>query len=151
MATLSGLLGDGAAVIVIGLCVVVSMYMHHLPGMTHPWIRRLLIVLMYSAGAALILTPVGAWVVGRLEWAGGYAGGFSSGIGWSAVVIGSLLMCAAVFVCLVWAPDMFAAYIAVVTPLILALVPGGFMHSIYSYTTYPAQQAVESIGRALGG
>jgi hypothetical protein len=151
MATLSGLLGDGAAVIVIGLCVVVSMYMHHLPGMTHPWIRRLLIILMFSAGAALIVTPVGSWVVGRLEWAGGYAGGFSSGLGWAAVTIGSLLMAAAVFVCLIWAPDMLAAYIAVVLPLVLVLVPGGFMHSVYTATTYPAQQAVESIGHALGG
>jgi hypothetical protein len=151
MAGIGGWLGDGAAVIVIGFCIVVSIYMHRLPGMTHPWIRRLLIVLMYSAGAALIVTPIGSWVVGRLEWAGGLLGGFDNGIGWAAVVIASLFLAGTVFVCLIWAPDMLAAYIAVVLPLVLVLVPGGFMHSVYTATTYPAQQAVESIGHALGG
>jgi hypothetical protein len=151
MVGIGGWIGTGAAVIVIGLCVITSMFMSHLPKVLHSWIRRLIIVAMFCGGAGLVVTPLGSFALRGLDLLGDLAGGYGTGWGWAAVVIASAFLSATVLVCLIWIPDMMAAYIAVVLPLILVLVPGGFMHSIYTATTYPAQSAVEAIAGWLGG
>ena len=48
--------GSGAGIVAI--VVAVFLLRHHpiLPGVTHPWIRRLVIVLMYAGGASLAVT-----------------------------------------------------------------------------------------------
>lgn len=153
MSGIGGWLGGGAALIVAGLCWLLMRHGHHLPAMTHPWQHRLVIVLMYCAGAALLVTTVGAWVLRGLSALGGLVGGTSpgSGIGWALVTIGALFLFAGVVVALIWIPDPGVAYIAAITPLVLALAPGGWAHSIYVVTTAPAQGLVTQLGHLAGG
>ena len=144
MSGIGGWLGGGAALIVGGLCWLLMKYAHHLPGMTHPWIHRLIILGMYCAGVVLTVTPAGGWVVRLLQRIGGFAGGTApgSGIGWALVTIGALALLAAVVVAVIWLPNPLFAYVAIVTPLVLALAPGGFAHNIYDLTAAPAASAV---------
>lgn len=153
MSAIGGWLGGGAAIIVAGLCFLLMRFGHHLPKMTHPWQHRLVIVLMYSAGAALLVTTVGGWLLHGLSSLGGLIGGTSpgSGIGWALVTIGALFLFAGVVVALIWMPDPGVAYIAAVTPLVLALAPGGWVHTIYVVTTAPAQGLVDQLAHSVGG
>jgi hypothetical protein len=151
---IGGWLGTGAALIVIGLCFLLMRFGHHLPQVSHPWQHRLVIVLMYAAGAVLIYTTVGAWALHTLESLGGFAGGTApgSGIGWSLVTIGALFMFVTVVVALVWVPDTSVAYMAMATPLMLALAPpGGVANQIYAFTAGPAQQLVAQVAHWAGG
>jgi len=149
----SGWLGSGAALIVTGLCFLLMRFGHHLPAVSHPWQHRLVIVLMYCAGAALVVTTAGAWVLRTLQGLGGFAGGTApgSGAGWALATVGALFLFATVVVALVWVPDTSVAYLAAATPLALALAPGGVAHQIYMLTASPAQELVSQAAHWAGG
>ena len=153
MSALGGWLGGGAAIIVAGLCFLLMRYGHHLPAMTHPWQHRAVIILMYCAGAALLLTTVGAWALHGLTALAGLVGGTApgSGIGWALVTLGGLFLFAGVVVAVIWVPDTGVAYVAAATPLMLALSAGGVAHQIYVVTTAPAQELVTQIAHWAGG
>ena len=151
MSTIGGWIGSGTGVVVVGLCVIISLFMHRLPGVTHPWLKRLLIVLMYGGGAALAVTTIGGYALDALHWVGGLIGGTSAGLGWAVVVIVATFLAATVLVGLIWAPDWVTAIEAAVLPLVLALIPGGILAQAYTATAFPAQQLTESIAHGLGG
>lgn len=153
MSGIGGWLGGGAAIIVAGLCFLLMRYTHHLPGMTHPWLHRLAIVGMYCAGVVLAVTTAGAWLIRLGRTAGGLVGGTApgSGIGWALVTLGALFLAAALVVALIWMPNPLFAYVAVITPLVLALSPGGFAHHVYDVTANPAQSIVSQVATWAGG
>jgi hypothetical protein len=153
VSAIGGWAGTGAAIIVVGLCVLLMRYGSNLPSMTHPWQHRAVIVGMYSAGAALVITTAGAWVLRTLQSAAGWVGGTApeSGAGWALVTLGAFFLFAGVVVALIWAPNTGVAYIALITPLVLAMTAGGFMHEVYTFTTYPAQHLVSQVGHWAGG
>lgn len=151
MSAIGGWLGSGAGVVVIGLCVVMSIYMIRLPAKTHPWIHRALIVGMFCGGAALAVTQIGSWTFDAIYWVAGLIGGTSYGIGYITVVLLAVFFFAVVVSGLIWTPDITVAYTAAALPLLLALPPGGFLHHLYLITTYPAQQLTEAIAHAVGG
>jgi hypothetical protein len=150
---ISGWFGSGGAVIVMGLCWLAMKHMEHLPAKTHPYLRRAVIAAMYCAGAALAVTSAGEFVIRLGDDAEGLAGGARPGTGlaWALVTTGALLLAAAVVVALIWVPDLAFAYVAAAAPLVLALAPGGFAHSIYTATAGPAQDAVYQIAAWAGG
>lgn len=151
MSTAGGWLGSGAALIVIGVCYVAMRHMHHLPGITHPWISRGIIAAMYCAGAALTLTPAGEFCLRLERDIFGWLGGVGSGLGWAAVTIATLFLAAAILVALIWAPSTGFATVAAGAPLIMALATGGVALQLYTATAYPAQQAVSAIATWAGG
>lgn len=153
MSGIGAWLGGGAALIAAGLCWLLMRHLHHLPAMTHPWLHRLLIVGMYCAGAVAVVTIAGQWLVHLIQRVAGFAGGTApgSGIGWALITIGALFLAAAVFVALVWAPDISVAWVALATPLVLALSPGGFAHHLYDITASPASQLVTHVATWAGG
>lgn len=153
MSTIGGWLGSGAALIVIGLVFLLMKFGHHLPSASHPWLHRLVIVGAFCAGAVLVLTTVGSWLLHLLESIGGFAGGTApgTGIGWALVTYGALALFAGIVVALVWEPDPSIAYLAMVTPLMLALAPGGFAHEVYTFTSAPAQALVTQVAHWAGG
>ena len=153
MNSADGWFGSGGALIVMGLCWLAMKHMHHLPDKTHPFLRRGILAAMYCAGAALAVTAAGEFIIRLGRDAEGFAGGTrpGSGLAWALVTTGALLLAAAVAVALIWVPDLAFAYVAAVTPLVLALAPGGFAHDIYTATAAPAQQAVFAIAAWAGG
>lgn len=146
-------LGSGAALITAGLCWLLMRHLQHLPKMTHPWLHRALIAGMYCAGAVAAVTTAGQWVLHLIQRLGGFAGGTApgSGVGWALVTIAALALAAAVTVALVWVPDVSAAWVAAVTPLMLALAPAGFAHHLFVITAGPAQTLVSQLATWAGG
>jgi len=146
-------LGSGAVLITAGLCWLLMRHLHHAPAMTHPWLHRALITGMYCAGAVAVVTPAGAWLVRLIQRVLGFAGGTApgTGLGWALVTVAALTLAAAVFVALVWVPDVSVAYVALAAPLILALAPGGFAHRLYEVTAGPAQSLVTHLATWAGG
>ena len=153
MSSIGAWLGDGAALMVIGLCWLLMRHLHHPPSMTHPWLHRALIIGMWCAGAVAAVTPAGQWAVRLVQHVAGFAGGTApgSGIGWALITVAALFLAAAVFVGLVWVPDISVAWVALVAPFVLALAPGGFAHHLFVITSAPAQQLVSQIAAWAGG
>ena len=151
MSGIGGWIGSGAGVVLIGLCVIISMFMHHLPAMTHPWLRRLLIAGMYCGGAALAVTTIGSWAHQGLEWLFGLAGGTASGLGFAVLVLVAVFLGVTVLVGLLFVPDFTTGIIAACLPFVLGLAAGGFLLHVYQVTAYPAQSAAEAIAHGLGG
>jgi hypothetical protein len=146
--------GSGFAVITAGLCWLLLRHLNHLPSGTHPWLHRLVIVGMYCAGVAFVFTAAGQWIISHALSASGLVGVSTapgSGLGWALVTIGALALAATVAVALIWTPSAQYAYVALATPLVLALAPAGFAHHIFDVTAAPAQQLVTSIATWAGG
>lgn len=146
--------GSGIAVITAGLCWLLLRHLSHLPSATHPWLHRAVIIGMYCAGAVFVFTPAGQWLLHLCQRALGLVGASTapgSGLGWALVTLGALALAAAVAVALIWTPNGQYAYVALATPLVLALAPGGFAHQIYVVTAAPAQQLVTSLATWAGG
>lgn len=150
---ISGWLGTGAALITAGICFLLMRYTHHLPSTSHPWIHRAVIAAMYCAGAVLVVTTIGTWLLRALGAAGNVAGGTQpgSGLGWALATLGALFTLAAVVVAVIWVPTAEAAYIALGAPLVLALAPGGIAHQAYAATAGPAQSLVTHLATWAGG
>lgn len=154
MTAIASWAGSGVAVITAGLCWLLLRHLNHLPANTRPWLHRLVITGMYCAGAAAVLTAGGQWLLSLIRRALGLVGASTaphSGLGWVLVTLGALILAAAVFVALVWTPSAEYAYVALATPLVLALATGGFAHHIYDVTIGPAQQLVAAVAAWAGG
>jgi len=151
---IAGWAGSGIVVITAGVCWLLLRHLNHLPSGTHPWLHRAAIIGMYCAGAVFVITPAGQWILSLARRALGVVGASTaphSGLGWALVTLGALALAAAVFVALVWVPNASYAYVALATPLVLALAPGGFAHQIYVVTAAPAQQLVVAVATWAGG
>lgn len=154
MGAVASWVGSGVALITAGLCWLLLRHLTHLPAGTHPWLYRLAIIGMYCAGAAFVVTAAGQWMIREIQSAFGLVGASTepgSGLGWALVTLAAFAIAAAVFVALIWTPNPSYAYVALVTPLVLALAPAGFAHHIYEVTAAPAQQLVTGIATWAGG
>lgn len=151
MSAIGGWAGSGAGVVVIGLCVIASVFLRHIPTVAHPVVKRLLIAGMYCGGAALAVTTIGGWAHQGLEWLFGLAGGTTSGLGFAALVLAATFLTVTVLAGVLYVPDFTTGIIAACLPFVLGLAGGGILLHAYQATTYPAQSAAEAIARGLGG
>jgi hypothetical protein len=152
--TIASWVGSGIAVITAGLCWLLLRHLNHLPSGTHPWLHRAAIIGMYCAGLVFTFTAAGHWIEVKCQQALGLVGASTapgSGLGWALVTLGAIALAAAVFVALVWVPNPHYAYVALATPLVLALAPAGFAHQIYAVTAAPAMTLVTSVATWAGG
>lgn len=148
MSSIAGWFGSGAALIMIGAAWVMMRYHHHLPGVTHPILRRLVIIAMYAGGVTLALMPAGQTLIHAEMRVMSLGGGVQSGLGHAAAVIAGLLLAVAVIVALIWAPELRMAWVALGLPLVLAL-SGGHLHQLLTF--FPGQALAEQVSHWLGG
>jgi hypothetical protein len=151
MTAISGWVGTGAGLITIGVCVVAFMFVRHLPKFSHPLIHRALIIGMYCGAAAVLVTTIGQYALRVIRDIVGFFGGFSSGIGRVALIITAVLLLLSVAIAVIKLPEPGAAYLAIGLVVVLALVPGGFLHQFYAVTAIPGQQAAGQLSAWLGG
>lgn len=151
MSVLSGWAGTGAGLIAIGVCVIVAGIITHLPSWSHPWVHRFLIAAMYAGATAVLVTPAGQFARNLALTVAGWFGGFGSGLGKVAVVLGGFFLLASVLIALIKVPSAGAASLAVILAFLLSLEPGGFLRQFYAVTSVPGQHFAASIASWLGG
>lgn len=151
MTSISGWVGTGAGLIVIGACLIAALFVQHLPSWSHPWVHRALIIGMYAGATAVLVTTIGQYAVRWALTIAGWFGGFGSGLGKAAIVLGSLFLLLTVLIALWKVPSAGAATLAVGLAFLLALAPGGFLHQFYMATAVPGQQLASSVASWLGG
>lgn len=151
MSVLAGLIGSGAGIVVIALAVLIGKHYQHLPRMTHDWVARGVIVLMYAGGSAIAVTQVGSWADTAVTFAAGWLGGLNAGIPRTALIVTAMFLIASMAVSVIFAPSPATGALAAAMPLILSLVAGGVLHQFYVATTGPAQVLAASLNAWLGG
>lgn len=151
MTSVSGWVGTGAGLIVIGACLIAVMFVNHLPKFLLPWAHRALIIGMYAGATAVLVTTLGQYLLSWARTVAGWFGGFGAGLGKAAIVLSALFLLLTVVIALWKVPNAGAATLAVALAFILALVPGGFLHQFYMATALPGQQLAASVASWLGG
>jgi hypothetical protein len=151
VSTFAGLVGSGAGIVVIALALIISAHYHHAPSMTHPWIERLVIVLMYAGGSTLAVTQLGAWSDDAIRLVAGWFGGLDAGIPRTALVVTALFLIAGTVIALIFAPSTATGIVAAMIPLVLSLVAGGALHQLYVSTSVPAQAFAANLNAWIAG
>lgn len=148
---ITSITGSGAGIVIIGAAFIAMMHLQHLPQVTHPLIRRLLIVANYAGGSALAVTGLGGLGRSLAGWVAGFFGGLDYGIPRAVIILACLLLLLGTIIGLVWAPNEATALTAAFLPFLLSLVAGGMLHQVYVGTTFPAQQLAASFNAWIGG
>jgi hypothetical protein len=154
MSSIASWAGSGAALITIGVAWLLLRHLNHLPSGMHPWLHRLVIIAMYAAGLVLTVTAAGQWALSTIRGLIGMVGSTTpgSGAGWALITIGALALALTVLVALIWTPGPQYAYVALATPLVLALAPAGSAgHRIYDATAGMATHLVTQLAAKAGG
>jgi ABC-type antimicrobial peptide transport system permease subunit len=149
--SITGWIGTGVGLIVIGACFILALFVNHLPKFSHPWVHRFLIVAMYAGATALLVTTIGQFALNTARTVAGFLGGFGTGLGKAAIVLAALFLLLSVLIALIKVPSAGAAPLAVLLAFALALVPGGFLHQFYVATAAPGQQFAGQFAGWLGG
>lgn len=153
---LSGWPGTATGLTAIGACVVLGLLAPRLiprrwHGRAHPWVHRLITVVMYCGACALLLTPPGRDLVHGIRVVAGWLGGVSSGWGYAAVSVAGVFLILTIALALTTEPHPRAGWYAVMLVIVLALVPGGWLHSVLMATSGPGTTAAQAVATWIGG
>lgn len=151
MGWITGIVGSGAGLIIIGVTFIASMHMGRVPAAAQKILRRLFIVAMYAGGSALAVNGLGSLGVRIVTSVAGLFGGLSSGPARVVIILTGAFMLLGVVVALVFDPLEAFILLAAFLPFVLMLAPGGFLHQVYVATTFPAQQMADSFNAWIGG
>jgi hypothetical protein len=151
MGFIAGLIGTGGPIIVAAVTWIMLGHYHRLPSGAHPWICRALIAVMFCAGVALAISPLGTWLTSVVTSVSGWFGGIGSGLGHVLIVVSAWSLLATAIVAMVWQPNDQVATMALFLPWILSLVPSGVLAHLYASVTVPAQAAAQALSSWLGG
>jgi len=156
MNAVTGWPAAGAGVVTLGLVIIAGSFASRLiPNRwhrrTHPVLHRLFILLGYAGATALLVTTAGQFIVRALGWAAGVLSSVGSGWGLAGVVILGVFLLLTVITALVAEPGMRGVYYAIALVFVLALVPGGFLHSILVATSGPGRAWASAVAGWAGG
>ena len=151
MGWITGIVGSGAGLIIIGVTFIASLHMGRVPAMAQKILKRLFIVAMYAGGAVLAISGLGALGVRIVTALAGLFGGLGSGPARVVIVLTGAFMLLGVVVALIFDPLEAFILLAAFLPFVLMLAPGGFLHQVYVATTFPAQQMADAFNTWIGG
>lgn len=156
MSAVYGWPAAGAGLVTLGVVLIAGRFMSRLiPNRwhrhTHPWLHRLFILLAYAGATALLVTTAGHFIVATLNAAAGLLNGFGSDWGHAAIIIAGVFLILTVITALVSEPGMRGCYYAIILVFVLALVPGGFLHSVLVATAVPGRAWSAGVAGMLGG
>lgn len=151
MGLLAAFIATSGAIIVAAVTWTFLGHYHRLPSSAHPWICRALIVVMFCAGLALAISPVGTWLTHLFNGITGLFGGLGSGLGHLLIVWGAWALLATLIVGLVWQPNDAVVSMALFLPWVMSLVPSGEMARLFASLSAPALQVVQNVSSWLGG
>lgn len=145
---LTGLIGNGLAVLVAGVALLAARFRHHLPGgqIASELVLTAAVVAMLFAGELARSTGVGHWVTQMTGDAEGWLG--SSGRTAAALIAFAMLLGVAVAV--VRTATERAMMLAFALPFALALFGAGFFHNLDTALQAPAQAVAVRLAAGLG-
>lgn len=148
MWALAQAIGSGAALVMVGVAMLVKKYQQHLPdkaAAAHPWITRARLVLMFMGGAALTITVFGGWIADGVLWLVGFTG--SWGPAALKVVALSLLLVVVFGLLRAWS---HAGMAAMLLPIVLAMFASGFFHNLDNSISPKARNGATQLSDWLG-
>lgn len=145
---LTGLIGNGLAVLVAGVAWMCARFRHHIPGgaAVDEVLLTIAVLGMLFAGDLVTATGLGAWVASLIR-------GAERLIGAPGTVVAALVT---LFVLLSTAVAVFrnasegAMRLAFALPFLLALFPAGFFHTVGADLQGPAQELAARLASGLG-
>ena len=147
---LTGLIGNGLAVLVAGIAWLIARHRHHVPGrsaLIDEVLLTIAIVGMLFAGDLTVATGLGRWLTSVVRGAENLAG--SAGTIIAALVTLFLLIRTAVAVFRSGATER-AMPLAFALPFLLALFPAGFFHALSADIQVPAQMVAARLASLMG-
>jgi hypothetical protein len=139
------------ACVTVAVAVLLMRHADKTPQKAHPWVGRIVIVLMWCAGAVFAASGLEGLVSDWTADVTGWVGAQYSPLITTFIIIAALFLAVGTFVALVWAPDDQAAYTALAVPLVLGLVGGGALHELYIATVSPGQAVASAVSAWLAG
>lgn len=144
---LTGIIGNGLALLVAGVAILAARFRHDLPGSrTHEILLTGAIVLMVFSGELARSTGLGSWLTSLIH-------GAESLVGSDAITVLALITLA---VLVVVARHVFKTagtsglWLAFTLPFLLAVFQTGFFHELDTYLQVPAQDLATAISTHLG-
>jgi hypothetical protein len=152
---LSGWPGTVAGLTAIGACAVLVWFAPRLVPRkwhrhAHPWLYRLVTLLMYCGAVAVLVTPVGQGIIRPLRALVGYLAG-QTGVIVVAVDVGALFLFFTVLMGLLTEPHPRAGWYAIALVVFLTLIPAGLPAELLAATSGPGEAAAHAVATALGG
>jgi hypothetical protein len=147
---LTGLIGNGLAVLVAGIAWIIARHRHHVPGRSSVIDEVLLtiaIVGMIFAGDLGTATGLGQWATSVIRGAEHLAGPVGNVI--AALVTLLVLVRTAIAVLRSGASER-AMLLAFALPFLLALFPSGFFHNLSGDLAVPAHALAVKLAAAIG-
>jgi hypothetical protein len=139
MRLFASITGSGAAIVVAALAFLLLTHHSRLPAVAHPWAKRAIIVLAFSAGSALTITWLGQQARTLLGMVVGWGSASAdTGTAYALAVAAVLVATAFTAVCIVFEPAPEAAVAAFILPVLLAIPAGGILHSLSTQVAAPA-------------
>jgi hypothetical protein len=147
---LTGLIGNGLAVLVGGIAWIIARHRHHVPGRS-PAIDEVLLTIatvgMLFAGDLASATGAGHWLTSLARSAEHFAGPAGTII--AALVTLFMLVRTAIAIFRSGATDR-ALPLAFMLPFLLALFPSGFFHALSGDIQVPAQALAAWLASRIG-
>lgn len=145
---LTGLIGNGLAILVAGVALLCAKFRHHVPGgaIVDEILLTGSVVGMLFAGDLTTSTGLGGWISSLVR-------GAMHLLGQAGIIVAALIT---LFVLLTTAKSVFrsasegAMRVAFVLPLLLAVFPTGIFHRIGSDIQTPAHMVAVAIASGLG-
>jgi hypothetical protein len=147
---LTGLIGNGLAILVAGIAWIIARHRHHVPGRSaviDEVVLTIAIVGMLFAGDLGAATGSGHWASSMIRGAEHLAG--SAGTIIAALVTLFVLVRTSIAVLRSGATER-AMPLAFALPFLLALFPAGIFHSLSSDIQAPAQLLAAKLAAAVG-
>lgn len=145
---LTGLIGNGLAVLLAGVALLCAKFRQHVPGgkAVDELLLTLAVVGMLFAGDLMVSTGLGSWLASVIRAAEGLLG--SAGIIVAALVTFYVLLVTAKAI--VRDASEAAMRAAFMLPLLLALFPTGFFHQLGAEIQVPAQAVSAGLASWMG-
>lgn len=149
---LTGLIGNGLALLIAGLALLIAKFRQHVPGsgrggaIVEEVLLTVAVLGMLIAGDLTASTGLGSWISSVIR-AGEHM------LGRAGVVVAALIT---VFVLLTTAKHVFRSAgeagmrVAFVLPLLLGVFPTGFFHSLSADIQTPAQAIASGVSAWMG-
>lgn len=145
---LTGLIGNGLAILVAGVAWMCAKFRHHVPGgaVVDEVLLTAAIIGMLFSGDLTASTGLGGWVASVIRGAMHLLGG----AGVIVVALVTLFVLLSIAKAVVRSASEGAMRLAFVLPLLLAVFPAGFFHSLSGGIQVPAHAVAATLASALG-